>query len=104
MSDSATFLSWKFNSLSYQDKFAIGLVIDELARARAKHPDFPQDIVHQAAIVAEESGELVRASINAHYEKGRVEDVQLEAVQTAATAVRLLSAGIPNLTPQTPKE
>lgn len=94
MSDSATFLSWKFNSLSYEDKLSIGLVIDELAKARAKYPDFPKDIVHQAAIVGEESGELVRASINAYYENGSLTDVQAEAVQTAATALRVISANI----------
>lgn len=104
MSDSATFLSWKFNTLSFQDKYAIGMVIDELAKARAKHPDYPNDIVHRAAIVAEESGELVRASINSYYANGPIAAVQIEAMQTAATAVRLLSASIPTLTPQTPKE
>lgn len=91
MSDSATFLSWKFNCLSYEDKLAIGLVIDELARARAKHPQFPEDIIHQAGIVGEEAGELLRASINAHYEGGKLSEVQAEAVQTAATAIRLVA-------------
>lgn len=68
----------------------------ELHRATAKFPTWPDDPIHAAAVVAEESGELVRAVLQATYEPGKadMEDVAVEAVQTAAMAVRfLLSMG-----------
>jgi hypothetical protein len=73
------------------DKQAIELILAELAAAREKHPRWPTDAVHQAAIVAEESGELVRATLRWHYEEG-VEwgEAMREARHTAATCVRLM--------------
>lgn len=68
-------------------------IIAEVFRAEAKHPFWPSDIIHQAAIVAEESGELVRASLNHHYESFTTEsyqEIRKEAIQTAATCIRLL--------------
>ena len=62
----------------------------ELKRAEAKHPYWPKDFVHAAAIVNEESGELIRAAIQLHYEGGQLEDLRKEAIQTAATCIRLL--------------
>ena len=76
------------------DEAAIRAVLDELARARAKHPYWPTDPVHAAAIVAEESGELVRAALRFSYrEGGEFDDIDKEAVQTAATCLRLLVRG-----------
>lgn len=65
-------------------------IITELDNARDKHPDWPSDAVHKAAIVGEEAGELIRAAINYFYEDGSPEEMYKEATQTAATAVRLL--------------
>ena len=64
----------------------------ELDRAQSMHPHWPgHDIVHAAGIVAEESGELIRAALRHWYrEGGTLEDVRVEAVQTATTAIRLL--------------
>lgn len=70
-------------------------VATELERAQQKHPSWPQDTIHQAAIVAEESGELVRAAINYRYENGRIFDCHKEAIQTAATCLRFLTAPLP---------
>lgn len=70
---------------------ALNLVLAELERAETLHPDWPRDQVHQAAIVAEEAGELVRASLNHHYEKGPQRNMVMEAVHTAAVALRFLS-------------
>ena len=67
------------------------VILREVARAKGLHPRWPSDIVHAAAIVAEESGELVRAALRFEYgEGGTVEDVRREAVHTAATCIRLL--------------
>ena len=64
----------------------------ELDRAQSLHPHWPgHDLVHAAGIVAEESGELIRAALRHEYaEGGTLEDVRTEAVQTATTAIRLL--------------
>lgn len=64
----------------------------ELARAKALHPNWPGDLIHQAAIMAEEAGEAVRAALNVTYHGGRVEDVRTELVQTAAMCLRMLEA------------
>ena len=63
----------------------------ELDNAQSLHPHWPSDLVHAAGIVAEESGELIRAALRFQYrEGGTMEDVRTEAVQTATTAIRLL--------------
>lgn len=69
---------------------AINLIVKELQDAREKHPDFPKDRIHQTAIVAEEAGELVRASLHEVYERGTFYDCQKEAIQTAAMAIRFI--------------
>lgn len=68
----------------------LAAVLDELARAEKKHPHWPDDEIHKAAIVCEESGELLRAAIQFEREGGRSDAMKKEAVQTAAMAVRFL--------------
>ena len=68
----------------------IALVEKELERSRAKHPVWPIDGVIAAAVVAEESGELIRAALQERYEGGSHDDVRAEAIQTIASCVRLL--------------
>lgn len=74
-------------------------VFAELARAALKHPKFPEDLIHRAAIVGEESGELLRACLQFELETDKhnypayveaSEAVYQEAIQTAATAIRFL--------------
>ena len=66
-------------------------IIDaELVRAEKKHPDFPKDIFHQLAIMQEEAGEVTQAVLHYHYEKGTIEHVMEELVQTAAMCMRML--------------
>lgn len=62
----------------------------ELRRAIVKFPKWQDDKVHQAAIVAEECGELVRDALQYAYEGGTLQQIRTEAIQTAAMAVRLL--------------
>lgn len=65
-------------------------VLDEIERAKVKHPNWPSDILYRGAIVAEEAGELLRACNRATMEEGKVNEAYTEAVQTAATAMRFL--------------
>jgi len=63
---------------------------EEMGRAKEKFPRWPEDIIRGASIVAEEAGELVKASLQNFYEKGNFEDVKKEAIQTATMAIRFL--------------
>jgi NTP pyrophosphatase (non-canonical NTP hydrolase) len=65
-------------------------ITEEVIRAEKKHPEWPIDSIHQAAIVCEESGELIRAALQFQYEGGNKEEIRKEAIQTAATCIRLL--------------
>ena len=69
---------------------AINVVAAELGRAREKFPNWSQDPVHAASVVAEECGELQRAVLQACYEGAEREKVRKEAIQTAAMAMRFL--------------
>ena len=68
----------------------IGEVLDELLRAETKYPDWPADLIHQVAIMQEESGEAIRAALNHVYHGEPIEDVRAELVQTAAMCLRCL--------------
>lgn len=65
-------------------------VMAELHRAEKKFPTWPDNIIEQAAIVSEESGELIRAALQVKYEGGNIEDCRKEAIQTAAMCIRFL--------------
>lgn len=69
---------------------ALSLIISEYYAAIDKHPKWPYDPVYAGAIVSEEAGELVRACLKYTLADGHKDEVQLEAVQTAATALRFL--------------
>lgn len=47
--------------IDYKD-YALSQILKELEYAIEKHPVFPLDVIHQAAIMAEESGEVVQAA------------------------------------------
>lgn len=79
----------------------IQAILDELTRAEEKHPEWPSDIIHAAAIVNEEAGELTRAALQWTYEKGDIIETQKEAIQVACTAIRfLVGLAEMNYTPQ----
>ena len=62
----------------------------EYRHAKKLHPNWPRDIVHAAAIVNEEAGELIRAAVQNYYgDEATQPEVITEAVQTAAMAMRL---------------
>lgn len=62
----------------------------ELEEAQKKFPGWPTDVVHAAAIVAEECGELVKAAIDFYYGRGTKLELQREACQTGAMVYRFL--------------
>lgn len=71
-------------------RYTIQQIVDELGRAMQKHPAWPSDIIHQAAIVSEESGEAIRAALQAKYEGGGLSHLQTEYKQTGAMALRAM--------------
>jgi NTP pyrophosphatase (non-canonical NTP hydrolase) len=77
--------------LGHNEKGPIDLIIDALMAAEKKHPGWVDDPIHAAAILAEESGELVRAANDYYYghcpDKARMIE---EAAQTGAMAIRFL--------------
>jgi hypothetical protein len=62
----------------------------EIAKATRKFPTWPTRGTDAAAIVAEESGELQQAVLQATYEGGSADTVRKEAIQTAAMAIQFL--------------
>lgn len=67
-------------------------VMAELARATTKFPTWPTDPLHALAVLGEEFGELTKAMLQHTYEphKGVTQaDIRMEAIQTAAMALRL---------------
>ena len=65
-------------------------VMREYELVLEKHPDFPSDVIHQAAVMDEESGETIQAALQFVYEGGSIEKVRKEAAQTGAMAMRVL--------------
>ncbi|ENG5503503.1 TPA: hypothetical protein ACPZN0_002442 [Yersinia enterocolitica] len=65
-------------------------IIDEAIRASSIHPDWPTDALHAVSILTEEAGELMKATIEYHYNNGDKEAIRQEAIQTAAMALRVL--------------
>ena len=72
---------------------AIAAILAELDRARRKHPKWPEDIIHQAAIIGEEAGETLQAALDCVYAGKSMDEVYKEASHAAATAIRLLCGG-----------
>ena len=71
-------------------KDIFGEVFAEIERAEKKFPNFPDDIVHGIAIMAEEAGEAVKASLDAFYGRGTIRQLEKEVIQTIAMGVRFL--------------
>lgn len=69
---------------------AVEMVFEELRKAEAKHPGWPEDKIHAVAILIEEAGEAMQAAIDCVYAGGSVEHLRLELAQTGAMALRAL--------------
>jgi hypothetical protein len=69
---------------------AIEMIIAELRRAEIIHPFWPTDIIHQAATLGEEAGEVLQEANNYVYEGGSKDQVVKECIHTGAMAIRML--------------
>ena len=73
-----------------REESLVNIILAELLRAEAKYPAWPTDLIHQVAIMQEESGEAIRAALNHVYHGEPLADVRGELVQTAAMCLRCL--------------
>lgn len=81
----------EFEELDPDVKLYVGMICYELKKAMERYPEWPKvDFVHSAAIVNEESGELIRAALQYRYEAGPSMNMEKEAIQTGAMAIRFL--------------
>lgn len=71
-------------------EIVLAQIFSEIDRAEKLHPDWPTNPIHQAAIVTEEAGELLQASLNHNEHKGSKKAIITEAIHTAASALRFL--------------
>ena len=75
---------------------ALAQIFSEVERAEKLHPDWqlhpdwPTSPIHQAAIVTEEAGELLQASLNHNERRGSKKAMITEAIHTAASVIRFL--------------
>jgi len=71
------------------EQHLLSLIVREFLNATRKHPTWPRDAVHAAAIVAKEMGELHQAAFDFAYRRYPTKDrMAKEARQLAAMAVR----------------
>lgn len=70
----------------------VDYILDEVRRATEKFPTWPTDPLHALAVLGEEFGELTKAALQHTYEpeKAGKNDVYVEAIQTAAMAIRFV--------------
>lgn len=66
-------------------------IFKELRDAEIKHPGFPRDIVHGAAILNEEAGSVTKAALDRYYGRS-LSDRKLikEIAQVGAMSIRFL--------------
>ena len=63
---------------------------NEMHRAEKKFPHWCLDPVHGAAIVAEEAGEALQASLDFYYGRAGAHKIKKELIHTATMAIRFL--------------
>lgn len=68
----------------------IASVFAEIERAETIHPAWPRDVVKACSLLAEEAGEAVRAANTFDETRTGKKDIVIEAIHTAATAIRFL--------------
>lgn len=65
---------------------------DEALRAQIKFPDWPVDVLHAMAILAEEHGEANKAALEHVYQGLAIKDLRGELVQEATMCLRMIHA------------
>lgn len=69
----------------------LDLIVNELAKAEVKHPNWPNDNLYkQHAIIAEELGEVAKAVLQNEELEGNFFEIQQELRETAAMCLRML--------------
>jgi hypothetical protein len=71
--------------------YAIDDAVGEVYNAIEKWPDYPDDIIHAAAVVCDECGEFLHEVMKLSYRDGNIDAVRKEAIQVAATAIRFIA-------------
>lgn len=66
------------------------LIEAELERAKTIHPNYPENMFERVAIISEEMGEVVKATLDHSYGKDSIEHIKEELIQTAAMCIRML--------------
>ena len=72
-------------------QIAMKRIVDARVNAEKKFPGFPEDVVHCAGMLSEDSGEVTKAALDLYY--GRESDPEKlmeEVAQTGAMALRFL--------------
>ena len=81
--------------IKYDDKYKIDLLLKDVKteyfRAKKIHPDYPDDIFEQLAIMQEEAGEVTKAVLDYKYKKDTIEHIKEELTQTAAMCIRMIN-------------
>ena len=62
----------------------------ELKNAKEKHPEFPDDVFKQLAIMQEEAGEVTKAVNDYYHHNGSLDDIRKKLLHTASMCVRML--------------
>ena len=68
------------------------LIEAELQRAKIKHPEWPEGVLSQTAIMVGEAGEALKAALKFTENRGDFKDIREEVIQTAAMCLRWLEA------------
>lgn len=66
-------------------------ILQEMKKAIAKHPVWPNDAVSRAAIVSEEAGEVIREANHIREGHGNPKALRLELIQTAGVCIRMIN-------------
>ena len=66
---------------------------EELQRARAKHPNWPTDLVRRAMILMDQAAGIGRESLNCLFDGTSRDYLEKEVLHTAVVCVRWLEGG-----------
>lgn len=78
-------------SITARHTKAVNMAVEhELNKALEKFPKWPTDFVDSVAIMAEESGETVKAALQYKWEGKPKHEIYKEAAQTAAMCFRVM--------------